>query len=48
MSLGLSAYAAHLFFSERIPVEEDALINMFGDDYKKYRERVPTRIPFIK
>jgi protein-S-isoprenylcysteine O-methyltransferase len=30
-----------------ITVEEDALIRFFGDEYKTYRQRVPTRIPLI-
>ncbi|CAG7848608.1 Protein-S-isoprenylcysteine O-methyltransferase; AltName: Full=Farnesyl cysteine carboxyl methyltransferase; Short=FCMT; AltName: Full=Isoprenylcysteine carboxylmethyltransferase; AltName: Full=Prenylated protein carboxyl methyltransferase; Short=PPMT; AltName: Full=Prenylcysteine carboxyl methyltransferase; Short=pcCMT [Serendipita indica DSM 11827] len=36
------------FFYRRIIYEERALVRFFGDDYKTYRERVPTRIPFIR
>lgn len=36
------------FFSSRIKVEEAALIRFFGDDYKRYKARVGTKIPFIR
>jgi protein-S-isoprenylcysteine O-methyltransferase len=40
---------AWYFFNDRIPHEEEVLIDtMFGDAYRKYRERTPTWIPFIK
>lgn len=35
------------FFKVRIPYEEWHLFQLFGEDYAKYRRRVPTRIPFI-
>jgi len=35
------------FFYFRIRVEEQALIRFFGDEYKSYRQRVSTRIPFV-
>ncbi|KLO18088.1 protein-s-isoprenylcysteine O-methyltransferase [Schizopora paradoxa] len=35
------------FFSRRIKVEETALVRFFGDDYKEYRRKVGTKIPFI-
>ncbi len=35
------------FFHERIPIEEIYLLRMFGNDYRQYRKRVPTRIPGI-
>ncbi|KAK0389131.1 hypothetical protein NLU13_2706 [Sarocladium strictum] len=43
------AYAAVLwvFFRDRIEHEEDKLVDFFGQDYQRYRKRVPTRIPFI-
>jgi protein-S-isoprenylcysteine O-methyltransferase len=43
------AYAAVLwtFFRDRIEHEEDKLVDFFGEDYQRYRKRVPTRIPFI-
>ncbi|KAK4058053.1 farnesyl cysteine-carboxyl methyltransferase [Microbotryomycetes sp. JL221] len=46
---GAVAFAAVLyyFFSNRIRVEEKYLIQFFGDEYVKYKQRVPTRIPFI-
>lgn len=40
---------AWYFFYDRIPHEEQVLIdNLFGERYIKYRQRVPTWIPFIK
>jgi len=44
------AYTAVLwyFFYERIRGEEKKLIEFFGRDYITYRERVGTKIPFIK
>lgn len=43
------AYAAWLFFRERIQYEEELLASkeMFGDKYKEYRSKTPTYIPFI-
>lgn len=35
------------FFYDRIAVEEIYLEDFFGEAYVKYRNRVPTRIPFI-
>ncbi|KAI5478282.1 protein-S-isoprenylcysteine O-methyltransferase [Pseudohyphozyma bogoriensis] len=47
---GVIAFSAVLyrFFSVRIKFEEQYLIKFFGDEYVKYRERVPTRILFIR
>ena len=36
------------FFSDRIADEEEALCNMFPNEYDKYRKTTPTYIPFIK
>lgn len=36
------------FFRERIEIEEFCLLRMFGNDYREYRNRVPTRIPGIR
>lgn len=41
-------FAAWQFFDARIPYEEDNLMHFFGLEYETYRERVPTRIPFMK
>lgn len=43
------AYAVMLwtFFSRRVRHEEELLVGFFGDDYREYRRRVGTRIPFI-
>jgi len=35
------------FFFSRIKAEEWALVKFFGDDYRQYRQRVGTKIPFI-
>ncbi|EGO02186.1 hypothetical protein SERLA73DRAFT_177994 [Serpula lacrymans var. lacrymans S7.3] len=35
------------FFYYRTRAEEKALVKFFGDEYEKYKRRVPTRIPFI-
>jgi len=35
------------FFNKRIRVEEQALVRFFGDDYRQYRTKVGTKIPFI-
>lgn len=44
------AYAAvlYMFFKGRIEMEEEKLVQFFGDDYVAYRKRVGTLIPFIK
>jgi len=47
VSLILFTYILWRFFYFRIRVEEQALVIFFGDDYKAFRQRVPTRIPFI-
>jgi protein-S-isoprenylcysteine O-methyltransferase len=36
------------FFHDRIDAEEYYLVQMFGNEYKLYRGRTPTWIPFIK
>ena len=43
------AYAAVLwvFFSRRVRVEEEKLVEFFGERYVEYRRRVPTLMPFI-
>ncbi|KAI4728153.1 prenyl cysteine carboxyl methyltransferase-like protein Ste14 [Aureobasidium sp. EXF-10728] len=35
------------FFKDRINYEEQDLVKFFGDDYRSYRQRVGTGIPFI-
>jgi protein-S-isoprenylcysteine O-methyltransferase len=44
------AYAAILwkFFATRIVKEEKFLVQFFGQDYVRYRERTPVLIPFIR
>ncbi|CCH58474.1 hypothetical protein TBLA_0A06820 [Henningerozyma blattae CBS 6284] len=36
------------FFNKRITFEENYLLNFFGSDYLKYKNRVPIGIPFVK
>lgn len=40
--------ASYHFFKGRIDIEEEMLIDFFGEEYIKYMQRVPTRIPFIE
>jgi protein-S-isoprenylcysteine O-methyltransferase len=44
----LSIVVAYAFFSDRIPYEEDALVEFFGAEYIEYKAKTPTWIPFIK
>ena len=43
-------YAAVLwkFFSSRIRHEEEFLVRFFGEEYKEYRKKVGTKIPFVR
>ena len=41
------AYALHHFFASRIESEEHALIEFFGDEYRKYRQSAHIYIPRI-
>ncbi|EGV62997.1 ICMT-domain-containing protein [Yamadazyma tenuis ATCC 10573] len=45
--LGYSGYKIWRFFKARIEFEEKFLVQFFGDDYREYRRRVGTKIPFI-
>lgn len=40
-------YASYSFFQDRIPDEEEHLIQFFGDKYIAYRKKVPIGIPFL-
>lgn len=40
--------ASWMFFKSRIHVEEITLINFFGHEYIKYKQEVPTGVPFIE
>ncbi|QLL30713.1 hypothetical protein HG536_0A05280 [Torulaspora globosa] len=48
VSFVLFAIVLWRFFSARIASEESYLIEFFGNDYVRYRNGVPVRIPFIK
>ncbi|KAG6027464.1 hypothetical protein E4U41_000932 [Claviceps citrina] len=41
------AYVLCRFFGSRVRVEERKLVEFFGDEYVRYRERVGTMIPFV-
>lgn len=41
------AFVAWHFFYDRIPYEEETLVDMFGKEYEEYRKRVPSYIPFV-
>ncbi|MES1911537.1 MAG: hypothetical protein MHM6MM_003952, partial [Cercozoa sp. M6MM] len=41
------AFASWQFFAMRIPDEELKLINMFGEEYVRYRAETPTCIPLM-
>ncbi|KAL0479421.1 protein-S-isoprenylcysteine O-methyltransferase [Acrasis kona] len=47
ISFGLFLSWAWYFFYDRIPYEEQYLINMFGEEYINYKARTKTWIPFI-
>eukprot|EP01084_Bolivina_argentea_P183656 316873_1 len=47
VSTVLYTYASWKFFADRIPHEEEQLINFFGDEYKQYRKRTIIGIPFV-
>ena len=40
--------ASWYFFYDRIPHEEDLLLNFFGEEYITYRRRTIIGIPFIE
>ena len=44
----LFAVVLWLFFNDRIPYEENLLIEFFGNDYIVYREKTRTWLPFIE
>ncbi|KAG5983100.1 hypothetical protein E4U54_006285 [Claviceps lovelessii] len=41
------AFVLWRFFRSRVRVEEDKLVEFFGDEYLRYRRRVGTLIPFV-
>ena len=43
----LFLFVAWKFFHDRIPYEEETLIDLFGTEYEDYRRKVPSYIPFI-
>ena len=47
ISTPLFYVAAQSFFADRIPFEENLLINLFPDKYPAYRAATPTRMPGI-
>jgi protein-S-isoprenylcysteine O-methyltransferase Ste14 len=47
LSFVLFVIASWRFFVDRIATEEQTLLVMFKDQYRKYRAATPTWIPFI-
>ena len=47
ISVVLYAVASWYFFHDRIPGEEEALVEMFGDEYVEYRKKTIVGIPFV-
>lgn len=47
ISIVLFAAMLWKFFNDRIEVEEQYLLEFFGQDYEDYKKSVPVRIPFI-
>ena len=41
------ALAARFFFKDRIPYEEELLVEFFGDQYVNYALKTPIRIPGV-
>lgn len=48
VSVLLYGAASWMFFKERIPDEEDTLIEKFGQEYLDYKETVPLGLPLIQ
>lgn len=40
--------ASNLFFRDRIPLEEELLVEFFGEAYIKYAIKTPIWLPFIE
>ena len=41
-------FASHLFFKDRIPYEEELLVDFFGDAYIEYALKTPIWLPGIE
>ena len=41
-------FASYLFFKDRIPYEEELLVDFFGQAYIKYALKTPIWMPFIE
>eukprot|EP01083_Nonionella_stella_P106310 306577_1 len=48
MSTVIYTLASWQFFADRIPFEEQQLVNFCGYEYKEYRRRTMVGIPFIQ
>ncbi|XP_074604294.1 isoprenylcysteine carboxylmethyltransferase ste14 [Brevipalpus obovatus] len=48
VSLIFYAISSWKFFDERVDFEESLLIRFFGQEYRNYQKKVPTRLPFVK
>ena len=47
--IGIPAFffAARMFFDDRIPEEEELLVEFFGDEYIEYAVNTPVLIPGV-
>ena len=41
------AFASYLFFNDRIPHEEELLVEFFGEAYIEYALKTPICLPFV-
>ena len=48
MSVVLFCLASYMFFSERIPIEEELLVDFFGEAYIEYASKTPIWLPGIE
>ena len=48
ISVVLFSLASHLFFKDRIPYEEELLVEFFGEAYIEYAMKTPIWLPGIE
>jgi protein-S-isoprenylcysteine O-methyltransferase Ste14 len=47
LALGLLAVVSIIWFGSRIQIEEEMLIDQFGDEYRTYQQQTKRLIPFV-